>query len=350
VLPEGTGYVVFSSGSQGSPKGIAGQAAGLAHFIDWEIGTLGVRPGTRTGMLTSPAFDVVYRDLLVPLCAGGELHIAETQVRSTASRVVPWLAEHEVEIVHIVPSLASRWAATDVRAPALRWSLFAGEPLYAPHVSRWRAVAPESRVLNLYGPSETTLAKFAYEVPPTPGSGLQPVGRPLPGTRLEFEPAGAQQRIVISTPYGSLGYLDDTCTPDDARRLRRDANVTRFATQDRGFLDSEGNLVVAGRLDSLVKRNGSFVDLARIEAAAGDLGGVRAACCVQLPLSGRIVLAVEGPGPESLAGLRRQLQPRLGVQLPDRIVAVDALPLLAGGKVDRRAVRAHYLEVDREQL
>jgi acyl-coenzyme A synthetase/AMP-(fatty) acid ligase len=144
--------------------------------------------------------------------------------------------------------------------------------------------------------------------------------------------------------------LDDTCTPDDARRLRRVAGVTRFETQDRGFLGSDGSLVVAGRLDSLVKRHGSFVDLARIEAAATDLPEVRAACCVQLPPSGRIVLAVEGPEPRSAAGLRRQLQPYLGRQLPDRIVSVDALPLLAGGKVDRRAVKTHYLEVDREEL
>jgi non-ribosomal peptide synthetase component F len=346
ALPEGTGYVVFSSGSQGSPKGIAGQATGLAHFVDWEIGTLGVRPGTRFGMLTSPAFDVVYRDMLVPLCAGAELHIPSGKVRSSVSLVVPWIAEHRVEVVHIVPSLTARWTAGESRAPALRWSLFAGEPLYAEHVARWRAIAPRSRVLNLYGPAETTLAKFAYEVPAAPRPGLQPVGRPLPGTRLELAPAGTQQRIVIATPHGSLGYLPDTCGPADLARLRRDARLTRFETQDRGFLDSEGDLVVAGRLDSLVKRNGLFVDLARIEAAAASLPGVRAACCVQLQPSGRVVLAVEGPQDPSVAGLRRQLHPRLGTQLPDRIVTVDALPLLAGGKVDRRAVRAHYHEMD----
>jgi D-alanine--poly(phosphoribitol) ligase subunit 1 len=346
VLPEGTGYVVFSSGSQGPPKGIAGHAAGLAHFVDWEIATLGVRPGTRVGMLTSPAFDVVYRDLLVPLCAGAELHIPSGRVRSTPSRVVPWIAEQRVEVVHVVASLTARWPAVPGSAPALRWSLFAGEPLFAEQVARWRTAAPHTRVLNLYGPAETTLAKFAYEVPPAPRPGLQPVGRPLPGTDLELRPAGAQQRIVINTPYGSLGYLPDTCGPQDLARLRRAAGVTHFETQDRGFLDGAGSLVVAGRLDSLVKRNGSFVDLARIEAAAIRLPEVRGACCVQLQPGGRVVLAVEGPRDGSVPILRRSLHTELGSQLPDRIVTVDALPLLAGGKVDRRAVGAHYLEMD----
>src|SRR5439155_1453100 len=82
ALPDGAGYVVFSSGSQGAPKGIVGQASGLVHFVDWEAGTLGIRPGTRSAMLTSPSFDVVLRDLLLPLCTGGELHIAGHRVRA----------------------------------------------------------------------------------------------------------------------------------------------------------------------------------------------------------------------------------------------------------------------------
>jgi D-alanine--poly(phosphoribitol) ligase subunit 1 len=345
VLPEGTGYVVFSSGSQGAPKGIAGQALGLARFIDWERELLDVRPGARTAMLTSPAFDVVYRDLLLALCSGAELHIPDSRTRVSPSRVVPWIAEHNIEIVHIVPSLAARWAASAVPAPSLRWSLFAGEPLHSRHIDRWRKIAPDSRIVNLYGPAETTLAKFAYLVPPLPADGLQPVGRPLPDTAVEFEPAGAESRVVIRTPDGSLGYLADTCSPDDARRLRRTAGTTRFETQDRGRLDEDGNLVVSGRLDSLVKRYGSFVDLAWIEAAATAVPGVRAVCCVQVPGGDAIVLTVEGSDLPSEAALRRLLHSRLGHQLPDRIDVIDALPLLAGGKVDRRAISNRYLEV-----
>ncbi|HEX5400832.1 MAG TPA: AMP-binding protein, partial [Pseudonocardiaceae bacterium] len=126
-LPTAAGYVVFSSGTQGRPKGIVGQAAGLLHFIDWEIGELGITPGTRVAMLTSPSFDVVYRDLLLPLCAGGELHIAESGVRAAPAAVLPWLAEHDIEVLHAVPSLSARWL-DGVAAPvnSLRYTLFAG--------------------------------------------------------------------------------------------------------------------------------------------------------------------------------------------------------------------------------
>lgn len=349
LLPPGAGYVVFSSGTQGTPKGIVGSAAGLRHFIDWEIDTLGVGPGTRVAMLTSPAFDVVYRDLLLPLCAGAELHIAEQSVRSAPAAVLPWLAARSIEVLHAVPSLSARWLDAAERdggasVPALRHTMFAGEPLLGRHVRRWRAVAPGTRVVNLYGPSETTLAKFHYEVPEDCGPGLQPVGGALPDTVVDLVPAGpagqraGPRRVVLATPHGSLGYLPDTCSAADLRRLRRERDVTRFQTQDRGSYDADGNLVIEGRLDSLVKRRGLFVDLMRIEAAAAKLPEVTAACCVQLSATGEIVLAVAGPAPAAVGALRRGLRAPLGADLPDRVVAVRSLPLLPGGKVDRRAV------------
>ncbi len=339
ALPGEAGYVVFSSGSQGAPKGIAGSARGLAHFLAWEAATLGAGPGTRVAALTSPSFDVVLRDLFLPLVVGGESVLAASEVRVTPAAVLPWLAANRVDVLHAVPSLAARWveARPDVRLP-LRWTLFAGEPLHSRHVERWRAVAPGSRVLNLYGPSETTLAAFWHEVPADPGAGVQPVGRPLPDVALEIEPAPGSTagRVVISTPHGSLGYLDGTCRPEDQVRLRRAGGRTRFSTQDRGRLD-HGDLVVEGRLDTLLKRHGAFVDTARIEAAAAALPGVGAVCCVQVLPSADIVLVVDGP--DVPAGLRGLLRSLLRTELPDEVLVLPALPLLAGGKVDRRAVR-----------
>ncbi|MFJ3338674.1 AMP-binding protein [Streptomyces sp. NPDC086766] len=347
ILPAGAGYVVFSSGSQGTPKGIIGRAAGLLAFIDWEINTLGLGPGSRVAMLTSPSFDVVYRDLLLPLCCGGELHIAAPTVRATPAAVLPWLAGSAVEVLHAVPSLSARWLAAgpSTTVDSLRCTLFAGEPLYGRHVQRWRSAAPSTTVVNLYGPSETTLAKFHYNVPADCDPGLQPVGRPLPGAVLGLEPVGAAgtptdaQQVVITTPDGSLGYLPDTCSADDRNRLRCTGGVTRFRTQDRGLLDGTANLVIVGRLDSLVKRRGVFVDIASIEAAAAGLPGVRSACCVQLTTSGDVVLVVEGPDPAAAAALRRPLRNALGPDMPDRVLALPALPLLPGGKADRRGIK-----------
>lgn len=347
VLPEGAGYVVFSSGSQGAPKGIIGSDTGLIHFLNWEIDTLGLAPGTRAAMLSSPSFDVVLREMFAPLLSGGELHVAETGTRTAQDAVLPWLADHRIEIVHVVPSLTARWTSSVHRSclKVIRWTLFAGEPLYSSHVEAWRHVAPNSRVVNLYGPSETTLARFWYPVPSVPRPGRQPVGRPLPGTYLgrgdlpdltANPDAASEFRIIIETRHGSLGYLPDTATDDDMANLKKHGTRVRFVTQDRGRLDNEGLLHVEGRLDSRVKRRGAFVDIARIEELATSEAGVTAACCIQVDpeAHGDIILVIEARA-SALPAVRRSLRRRLGPAVPDDVIVFATLPLLSNGKVDR---------------
>ncbi|MFF4034552.1 AMP-binding protein [Streptomyces sviceus] len=363
VLHPDAGYLVFSSGSQGKRKGIVGSEKGLRHFVEWEIDVLGLRSRPhRVPLLTSPSFDVVLREFLPVLCSGGELHVPEPSVAAVRARIVPWLAEEGIEVVHAVPGLASRWAAAanGGSLPRLRWTLFAGEPLYDAHVRNWRRVAPGTEILNLYGPSETTLAKFWYRVGTRPRPGAQPVGRPLPGTSMcalalrpgalptaagkDLPHRGEPFEIEISTPHGSLGYLDDAA-PETSPLRRTSDGITTFVTGDRGRLDDDGLLVVEGRLDSLVKRRGKFVDCARIEQTARSLAGVTAACCVQVHAdgSGDLALYVAGlpaaeDGPAWTRGLRRTLARELGPDVPDRIITQPELPLLPNGKVDRRAL------------
>jgi non-ribosomal peptide synthetase component F len=345
-LPPEAGYVAFSSGSQGPPKGIIGNAAGVAAFVDWERQLLGLGTTVRGALLTSPSFDVVLRDMLVPLLSGGVLCVPEAAVRTDPAAVLSWLERNDVNVVHLVPSLSNRWvaAAGSARLPALRWSLFAGEPLYARHVQRWRSLAPSTRVVNLYGPSETTLAKYWHVIEDPMRDGLQPVGCPLPGTRLgtdALDPEAAGSfRIVLETPDGSLGYLPDGIDAADRAALTRRDGVTRFVTQDRGRLGPDGLLTVEGRLDGLVKRNGVMVDLAHITATALADPDVTQAYCLQVDPegSGSIALVVEGTAGFLPARLAGRLRRTLGPAMPNEVVHLDPLPVLPNGKIDRRGV------------
>jgi non-ribosomal peptide synthetase component F len=300
-------------------------------------------------MLTSPSFDVVLRDMLLPLLSGGVLCVPGAAVRTNPAAVIPWLRQNAVNVVHLVPSLSTRWVATaeSVSLDGLRWSVFAGEPLYASHVERWRSIAPTTRVVNLYGPSETTLAKYWQVIEEPVSPGLQPVGRGLPGARLgvgSCEPAGTDDgsfRIIIETPDGSLGYLPDGITEADSRALTCRDGITRFVSQDRGRIGADGLLSVEGRLDSLVKRNGVMVDLTDITAHALADPGVAQAFSLQVDpeASGNVVLAIEPATGFSMSGLTRGLRRTLGPAMPNEIVLFDPLPMLSNGKVDRQKVR-----------
>jgi D-alanine--poly(phosphoribitol) ligase subunit 1 len=348
ILPAEAGYLAFSSGTQGPPKGIIGNAAGLAAFLDWEQELLGLGSTIRGALLTSPSFDVVLRDMLLPLLAGGVLCVPGPGVRTDPSSVIPWLRANDVNVVHLVPSLSTRWVAASesMSLPGLRWSLFAGEPLYARHVQLWRSTAPSTRVVNLYGPTETTLAKYWHVVEePTP-AGLQPVGRGLPGTRLVADPGklgpdNGSFRITLETPDGSLGYLPDGIDAAESQALTRRDGITRFVSQDRGRLGADGLLTVEGRLDGLVKRHGVMVDLADVTAQALANPGVEQACCLQIDLdaAGSIVLAIEVTAGFSMRHFTGNLRRTLGPAMPNDIVCFNPLPMLPNGKTDRQAVR-----------
>lgn len=338
----GVGYLVFSSGSQGAPKAILGQTAGLLHFVDWEAGRLRLGPESRVAMLTSPSFDVIYRDMLLPLMHGAQMVICPPSVRLRSRLMTAWLEDQAITVLHCVPSLSRRWAADpDASCRTLEWTLFAGEPLHASDVRRWRCVAPNSRVLNLYGPSETTLAKFFFEPPEGVRDGLQPVGKPLPGTSWTIDTSSDSRTVTITTAQGSLGYLPGTAGAHEAERLVRRNHLTVFQTQDRGIVDREGNLVITGRLDSLVKRHGRFVDLAPIHAAAVSAPGV-VQCFVFQRSDGRIVSVVSGTG-LTRESVRASIDAQPNTEAPDVIECLPSLPTLPSGKVDGSRLKS-FLE------
>lgn len=343
TVPEGVGYLSFSSGSQGPPKVILGSASGLAAFLDWERDLLGLAPGSATAALTSPSFDVVLRDLFLPLTSGYAVHTADRSVRWSVGRVVPWLAETRAAAVHVVPSLSLRWSSRATQSLGdLQWTVFAGEPLYAKHARAWREVAPSSRMVNLYGPTETTLAAFASVLRWPLEDGLQPVGHPLPGVEVRLEPVdgepGAGHRILIDAEHGSFGYLPDATGARAGRSLVRRAGLTSFRTQDCGHLTEQGELVVTGRLGSAVKRRGVFVDLTSLEAGAMRTPGVDAACCLATADSSMVVLFVEATDVSARDVLHALSDDGLH-QLPDKVHVVDHLPRLPAGKVDRHLLQ-----------
>ncbi|MFD2420722.1 AMP-binding protein [Amycolatopsis pigmentata] len=192
-------YVFFTSGTTGEAKAVLGRQAAAAHFVRWQRVRFLAGSGDRFAQLTGPSSDGLLRDVFTPLGAGATLCVAPADVAVRPGGVTAWLSDAGITAVHAVPSLATRWlAAAGPAEPwsGLRLSFFAGEPLSDVTVSRWRERFPDTRVINLYGPPETTLAKFCHEVgEPVPG--IQPVGRPLPETDLRL----VDGEVWIRTPY-----------------------------------------------------------------------------------------------------------------------------------------------------
>ena len=162
-------YIFFTSGSTGDPKAVLGSHEGLAHFLAWQRQAFQVGPADRVAQLTSLSFDVMLRDVFLPLTSGGSVCLPESSLEVGSASVLAWLSESRVTLLHTVPSLAQSWLAEKpdgVHLASLRWTFFAGEALSVDLVRKWREAFPQAGgIVNLYGPTETTLVKCAYVVP-----------------------------------------------------------------------------------------------------------------------------------------------------------------------------------------
>ncbi len=358
--PDALATLFATSGSTGEPKLIAGRYRGIGHFIRWEAALLGLGAGVRVSQLTSPHFDAYLRDVFLPLCLGGTLAIPEKpEVRLDAGSLVEWIDAERIEVVHCVPSLFHLVCAGDLHSRAcesLRAVLLSGEPPLHADLARWFGVFGERvRMVNLYGPTETTMTKLFHDVSPADlRRRAIPIGRPMEGAAALLvdgagRPAapGTVGEIFLRTPYRSLGYLgrpDLTAERFVPSPWGADPGDLVYRTGDLGRLLPDGSLDLVGRRDLQVKIRGQRIELGEVENGLLAHPGVLAAAALARPdAEGLLTLWAfvalrEGTAPREL---RERLAERLPAHLvPDRLVPLAELPRTATGKLDRRALAA----------
>ena len=351
-------YIFFTSGTTGVPKAVLGRHAGLSHFVAWQREVFGIGPGDRSSQLTGLSFDVVLREIFLPLTSGATLCLRPKADAEdlAADRVLPWMDRARVTVLHTVPTLAQSWLAdvpAGVTLATLRRIFFAGEPLSGLLVGRWRRRFPgEGEVINLYGPTETTLAKCFFRVPADCGASVQPVGRPLPDTHalvlrdgVHLCGVGEIGEIVIRTPYRTLGYAN--AKEETRKRFVQNPHGAEpddlmYLTGDRGRYRPDGVLEILGRLDDQVKIRGARVELDEVTAALCRHPLVRQGAVVAIGdgQGGKrlVAYAVASPSSDETASrIHRDLQQTLpDFMVPSAVVLLDALPVTANGKLDRK--------------
>ncbi|HSF40225.1 MAG TPA: non-ribosomal peptide synthetase [Thermoanaerobaculia bacterium] len=356
--PDAISYVYFTSGSTGRPKGIAGRLQAIDHFIRWEAETFGVGEGTRVSQLTSPAFDAFLRDAFTPLVAGGTICVpAGRESILDGSRLAEWIERQRVELLHCTPSLFRLVLGQELTPqsfPALRWVLLAGEPLLPSDVRRWHDLFAERiRLVNLYGPSETTMVKLFHLVRPEDGQARTvPIGRPMPGARAVVVdekgkpcPPGKLGEIYIRTPYRSLGYLnrpDLTAESFVQNPLSDRPDDIVYKTGDLGRLLEDGIFEFVGRRDTQVKVRGVRVEIAPVEDLLRAHQSVADVAVVdRLDTQGNKFLCayIVPKGELDPSALAETLRGKLpDSAIPSAFVTLEALPRTLSGKVDRRAL------------
>jgi len=362
VPGDAVAYVIYTSGSTGRPKGVAVTQAGLANYVSCVPGRVGFGdPGGRYGLLQAQVTDLGNTVLFASLATGGELHVLAEDAVTDPVKVADYLRDHAIEFVKVVPSHLAALGAEGLEWVLPSRALVLGGEAAPPGWVRELLAAADGRcaVFNHYGPTEATIGVVTAALGVGAAGSLgSPVGNtrvfvldgalsPVPvGVAGELYVAGAQIARGYVGRAGLTGERFVACPfTETGERMYRTGDLARWTP--------EGQLDFLGRADEQVKIRGFRVEPGEVQAvvvAHPQVGQAVVVARQDSPGDMRLVAyvvpdtpgAVDAAGAEELAqSVRAFAAQRLPDYLvPSAVVVLEAIPLTANGKLDRKALPA----------
>src|SRR6185312_1110922 len=337
-------HIIYTSGTTGVPKGVAVTHHNVTRLFDALDVGLQPAPGQVWTQCHSYAFDFSVWEIWGALLHGGRLVVVPEQVTSSPEDLHALLIAEQVNVLSQTPSAVAMLSPQGLESVAL---MAAGEACPAEVVDRW---APGRVMINGYGPTETTVYA-TISAPLTAGSGVVPIGAPVPGAalfvldeRLRPVPPGVVGELYVAGRGVGVGYVRRAGLTASrfvacpfggpGARMYRTGDLVRWGT--------DGQLHYLGRADEQVQIRGYRIELGEVQAALATLDGVEHAAVIareDRPGDKRLVGYITGIADPIAA--RAALAERLpGYMMPAAVVVLDALPLTVNGKLDTRALPA----------
>ncbi|MFI1979962.1 amino acid adenylation domain-containing protein [Streptomyces wedmorensis] len=361
VGPDDLAYVMFTSGSTGTPKGVEVTHRNVTRLMAVTSGLYELGPDDVWTMLHSFAFDFSVWEMWGALLFGGRLVVVDDDKARAPDELLRLIDDEGVTVLSQTPSALAALISADEQQQAsldrLRLVVLGGERLDPASLGAWFARRGDAQplVVNMYGITETTVHVTyrritAADAAADAGS---PIGVPLPDLEISLRdadgeptPDGETGEITISGPGLARGYFGDADTTARAFRTVSwgpgDLRRTYFSG-DLARRDADGELRYAGRRDEQVKVRGYRIELGEIGATVKAHPAVVDACVLtdtgESVGSTLLAWATVRPGGPDATALRAFLADRLPAHMvPGELRILDALPLTANGKVDRRAL------------
>ena len=350
-------YLIYTSGSTGRPKGVMIEHRSLFNYLSWCTTAYSLDEGSGAPVHTPLGFDLTVTSLLAPLVTGKSAVLLPEE-KGVAALADSLRSKQDFSIVKLTPShleLLSQMLKPEEASGGARAFVIGGEALRGETLAFWRTHAPEVKLFNEYGPTETVVGCSVYELKKeTPLGETIPIGRSIPGLELylldeELQPvpAGTVGEIYIGGKGLARGYLhrpDLTATRFIPHPFSAQAGARLYRTGDSARLLPDGNLIFLGRIDRQVKIHGYRIELGEIESRLLTHRAVREATVLaregvsgEQQLVAYVVLKKEAK--HSQRELRHYLEERLPqYMIPATFVMMEKLPLNLNGKVDEHAL------------
>ena len=339
LTPKHLAYVIYTSGSTGQPKGVMVEHATLENLVHWHAEAFDLQAGSQTASVAGFGFDAMAWEVWPALCVGATLHLPPPSIRNEhLDEMLDWWCAQPLQVSFLPTPVAEYAFSRQLQHPTLRTLLIGGDRL------RQFSRAQTFAVINNYGPTEATVVATSGPVEMD-----QPlhIGRPIANAKiyvLDAEqrpvPVGVAGELYVGGAGVARGYLNrpelsaaqflfDPFSDEPQARMYRTGDQARWL--------ADGNIEYLGRNDDQVKLRGVRIELGEIEAALGSHAALQEA--VVLVRDGRLIAWFTERTAVDIQQLHTHLQARLpDALLPSAYVRLDALPLTANGKIDRKVL------------
>ena len=346
--PDNYAYIIFTSGTTGTPKGIPIKHKQISHLLRAENSVLNIKATDIVYQGFSDSFDMWFEENWISLFAGAEICIADASTAKSLDTLHHFLNKNKVTVLHAVPSLL---ALLDTNIPTLRLINSGGEACKPNVLKKWGRLPLQ--FFNSYGPTETTVSATFIELR---ADDEISIGYPLPNygmavvnEKLEPVPIGVEGEIVLSGISLSDGYINKPelnakvflPKPPALHDLPGDRI---YMSGDKGTMTEDGRFKVIGRKDDQVKIRGYRVELGEIEVVLNNIPSIKTgAIGVKNIRNMDTIVAYYIPNDNEPNIDERLLREQMAALLPTYMVPsyfmkVADFKWLPSGKVDRKAL------------
>lgn len=360
-------YILFTSGTTGSPKGVEISANNITSFLNWMLGDdFKIEEGQTFLGQTPFSFDISHFYWLVAIFTGGLVKAVPLKVVQNFGQLFKVLPTLKLNIITSTPSLADMlMLSPDFNAqkmPDLKQFIFCGEELTVSTVKRIWQRFPDARIYNTYGPTEATVAITSCEITKDMVKNAKrlPIGYDKPGVTTSIwngdqqitEP-GKHGEIIISGDSVAAGYMNNP--EKTAKNFFKVNGVQSYRTGDAGFITADGLRHIIGRMDFQIKLHGFRVELDEVRSSLELSQYIKQAVAVPKynanhQVSHLIAYVIAEPNDfanknELTKAIRESLKDKImDYMMPTQFIYVDSFPKSANGKI---AVKAMIAEANK---
>ncbi|CAG0930622.1 nonribosomal peptide synthetase DhbF [Thermoflexales bacterium] len=362
ISPDNLLYMLYTSGSTGLPKGVMIPHRGVVNYLSWCKSFYQVSKGRGAPVHSSIGFDLTVTSLLLPLLTGRSVWLLPGY---SGPEELNTLLQHEKDfsLIKVTPAHLQMIERSFTTSEISRWAgalIIGGEAVLAPMLRLWQTCAPDTRLINEYGPTETVVGCSVYVVPQSAElAGPVPIGLPIGNTQIYL--LDPHLRLVPLEVIGELyiggigvgrGYWhrpDMTAERFIPDPFSNEPGARLYKTGDLARRLPDGNIEFLGRTDYQVKIRGFRIELGEVESILSQHVAVRENVVViseEAAGDPRLVAYIV-PDPKqkvSVSELYDFMRDRLpAYMLPSTFILLEALPLTSNGKIDRQRLPASHL-------